>query len=79
MKFQFIILKKSCHKLFVEFNKYKMKETRNHGILTYIRILNLVGEQVSFRRPEDYLCMFGLDRIDFDMEKNKKNIAGSKK
>jgi hypothetical protein len=42
--------------------------------------LNLVGEQVSFRWPEDFLYnIFGMVRIDFDMEKNKKNIAGSKK
>jgi hypothetical protein len=35
----------------------------------------IVGEEVASRRPEDFLYMFGMDLIDFDVERNKKNIA----
>jgi hypothetical protein len=29
----------------------------------------VVGEQLSSSRPEDFLYMFGMDLIDFDVEK----------
>jgi hypothetical protein len=29
----------------------------------------------NLRRQEDFLYLFGMDLIDFDVEKNKKNIA----
>jgi hypothetical protein len=42
----------------------------NTDIVFYL----IVGEQMSSRRPEDFLCMFGMDLVDFDVKKNKKII-----
>jgi hypothetical protein len=39
----------------------------------------IVGEQVSTRALRDFLQMFDMDLIDFDVEKNKKNITSFQK
>jgi hypothetical protein len=44
-------------------------------VLTGFERRIVVGKQVSSRRPEDYLYLFGMDLIDFDVEKIKKNKA----